>query len=142
MFSAGMTGTLAYTVDDFTISAWILGDGVIFESQVSGGGTFKIDVTAGVLTVSDGLDTVLLVLIDPAKWVYIAVVRRGSDFEVYENGVLKNILALSAIRFYGGTSTVANGSFFDIRRIPRSVSADAIYYYHRTIVANEGGFLP
>jgi PKD repeat protein len=142
MFSTGMTGTLSYAIDDFTVSAWIFGDGVIIESQVSGGGTFKIDVTAGVLTVSDGIDTTLVVLIDPAKWVYVTVIRRGSDFEVYENGVLKSILALSAVRSYGGATTIADGTVFDIRRIPRNVSAEAVYYYYETIIKNEGGFLP
>ena len=142
MFSTGMTGTLAYAIDDFMVSAWILGDGIILRSQVSGGGNFQIDVTAGVLTVTDGIDTTLVVLVDPAKWVYVTIIRRGSDIEVYENGLLKSILALSAIRSYGGITTIANGTVFDVRRIPRNVSAEAVYYYYTTIIQNEGGFLP
>jgi len=142
MFSTGISGTLGYAIDDFTFSGWIYGDGILFSSQVAGGGNFQIDVTAGVLTVTDGIDTTTLALLDPSKWVHIVVIRRGSELEIYENGYLKTIFTLTTIRSYGGTTTIANGTVFDLRRITRNVSADAVYYYYRTIIMNEGGFLP
>ena len=124
------------------ISAWILGDGTIIQSQVAGGGIFSISVVAGVLTVTDGTDTATVVLLNPSQWVLITVIRRGTDLEIYENGLLKLVQSLSVINSYGGSTTIANGSFFDVRRIPRKVRAEAVYYYYSTIIKHEGEFLP
>lgn len=128
--SGGLSGTLSYAFGDFTIICWAENETEIFTSQVNGFlGQFKISITNYILTVTDGIDTISSTL-SSVSWACIAVVRRGNSLELYENGLLKIVYTLSGIRSYGGSIEVANGSIYDLRRITRAASADALYYYY------------
>lgn len=137
----GLAGTLGYVVSDFTISAWMYGDGDILTCQVAGGGTFSMRIVGGILIVTDGIDTVQIAL-QGTGWIYVTAVRRGSDWELYEEGLLRMVQAVTGVRSYGGTSTAADGTLFDIRRYSKAISAEAIKYYYDSILDGSGGFLP
>ena len=52
------------------------------------------------------------------------------------------VQALSAVRSYGGNCIIGNGSCFDIRRLSRAISAEAMYFYYESVLDGGGGFLP
>lgn len=81
-------------------------------------------------------------------WVQIAISSDGTVLNVYENGVLKGIVDVPAwLTSYGGTVDIVGAaiiSMFDIRRIPRKLSSDAIQWFYDDVVNNNGsgGLLP
>jgi PKD repeat protein len=139
--STGYTGQLGYTTSDFTISGWMIGDGVIFSGQVAGSGSVEMLVAGGILIFDDGTINVQYLLSETTDWRHVVIIRRGSLIEVYEGGYMRLSQAVS-VRSYGGNCTVGNGTCFDIRRLSRAVSADAVRYYNESVIAGGGGFLP
>lgn len=127
--TTGLSGDVDYLGGDFTVMGWIFGDGTFFRSDVSGGGIFSLVVSGDIITIADGIQTFVAALSGIGGWINIAIVRRGYDLEIYENGLLKNVFIFSELRSYGGDATFI-GSFFDIRRIASAVSEEAINYYH------------
>ena len=139
--STGYTGLSGYTVADFTLSGWMIGDGEILRATIAGSGTVRLTVSGGVLTFTDGTDTVNYVLPVSATWRHIAVIRRAGLIEVYEAGQLRMVQAVG-IRSYGGACTIGNGSCFDIRRLPKAMTANAMYFYYESVLSGGEGFLP
>jgi PKD repeat protein len=140
--STGISGVTSFVVADFMISAWLIGNGGIYNGQVNGGGTLVVGVTGNTLYFIDSVDTINVTLAPSTGWRHIAVIRRGSNLETYQDGSLKFVNALSAVGAYGGNTIIGNGGMFDIRRISSAVSADALYYYHQSVLDGGGGFLP
>ena len=139
---AGLTGTLAYTTGDFTLSAWVTGDATILTCQVAGGGVVTFSTVGGVLRFTDGTDTIQAAMSGGAGWSQVAFVRSGTSLDLYENGRLITTGALTAVRAYGGTATAGVGTTFDIRRNTKVVSSDAMQFYYDSIIDGGGGFLP
>jgi hypothetical protein len=81
-------------------------------------------------------------------WALITITCDGTNFYIYENGVLLHIVAVpGGATTYGGALTITAGSdvsIFDIRRIPRQVGSEALQWYYDDVVNNEGngGLLP
>lgn len=81
-------------------------------------------------------------------WVLITIYIDGTNIYIYENGVLKGVIPQFAwLTSYGGATVIAQTvamSLFDIRRIPRKVSSDAIQWYYDDVINNygNGGLLP
>lgn len=140
--STGLSGVVAYTIADFTISGWMMGDGVLFFGHVQGGVSVTVDVIADTVRFTDGIDTVNFPMTPSVAWRHLAVVRSGSTILIYENGRLRISQPLTGLLAYGGNCTVGNGTVFDIRRYSRAISGDALYYYYDGILKDEGGFLP
>jgi hypothetical protein len=133
---------LAYTAGDFTISGWLNGAGTLFTAQVSGGGVITVEIVGIDLRLTDGVNTAIVTLSTVIGWVMISVVRTAGNIELYENGRLKLSQPLTNILAYGGATTIAIGMAFDIRRIPRAISGDALYFYYESILTGGEGFLP
>lgn len=140
--SAGLQGTLGYTLGDFSISAWLRGNGVIFAAQIAGGGVVSLKVVADTLVFSDGTNVVQWPMTASTEWRHLAVICRGANLELYEAGRMRISQPLVSVLSYGGTTLTGTGICFDIRRIPRSVSYDALYFYYESILDGGGGFLP
>lgn len=140
--SSGLTGLLAYATMDFTIGAWILGDCTIFSSQVVSGTTFLVEVVGNQLRLQTDTDLIVSDLQTVGDWVYVAVVRRGNNAELYENGRMKVSQSLSAIQSFGGNTTIGVGNIFDLRRNIVAISTEALYYYYTNITGKKTGFLP
>ncbi len=140
--SSGLSGVSAYTIGDFMLSGWMIGAGTLFSGQVQGGGTVELYVSGGILTFTDGVDTISHALISSGTWRHIAVIRRGLSLEIYDAGSLRVVHALTGIRAYGGNCVVGNGSCFDIRRFSSAISAEAMYFYYESVFDGGGGFLP
>jgi PKD repeat protein len=138
---AGLSGTLGYSISDFSISGWIYGDGKILECQVAGGGVFTLEVLGGMLLYTDGTDTVQIMLAGTG-WIQFAAVRTGNNLELYENGLLKTSQALTGVRSFGGAALAGSGMLFDLRRNLKTISSDAMKYYYDSILDGSGGFLP
>jgi PKD repeat protein len=140
--STGLSGTTGYTIADFIISAWMIGDGEIYRAQIAGGGPVVFSVVGDVLIFTDGIDTVQWPMVPSASWRNLAVILRSGMLELYENGRLRIAQPISTVKQYGGATTIAIGTCFDIRRIPRAITADALYYYYESVLDGGGGFLP
>lgn len=140
--SAGLQGVLAYTAGDFTISGWLNGAGTLFTAQVAGGGVMTVEIVGTDLRFSDGVNTAIAALSAVTGWVMVSVVRTAGNIELYENGRLKLVQPLTNVLAYGGVTTIAIGMAFDIRRIPRVISGDALYFYYESILSGGEGFLP
>jgi PKD repeat protein len=150
-----LTATLSNLTGDFTIMFW-LGSmasfpGIIYQC-VAGANTLTIQITSagGVrsITFNDGVNGYSRQLTWTAGWVHLAVVRSGANIKIYEDGVLiyTNPMIDSSIE-YGGSTIVSNGAIvavFDVRRIARAVSADALAYYYDQVTTNgkQCPFLP
>lgn len=142
MSVAGLAGTLGYAIADFTVSAWIEGDGTILSGQISGGGTFSLRVAGGILIFEDGTDTVQIAL-NGTGWIHVVAVRTGLTLELYENGLLRMVQPLTGVLAYGGACNVgANGTLYDVRRNTKAISSAAIKYYYDSVLSGTGGFLP
>ena len=139
--SAGITGEIAYTISDFTISGWLIGDGVLFAGQVQGGGAVVVEINADVLRFDDGTNVVEFPLETSIAWRHVAVVLESNTLSLYESGRLRVSQPIIS-GSYGGAVTVGNGTCFDIRRNSRAISAEALYYYYESVIDGGGGFLP
>lgn len=139
--SMGLSGVAGYTISDFIISGWMTGDGILFDGQVAGGGAITISVITDLLIFSDGVNLVQTLMTPSATWRHLAAIMRSGNLELYENGRLK-ISQPVIVRSYGGNCTVGNGTVFDLQRIPRVVSAEALYFYYESVLDGGGGFLP
>jgi len=139
--STGITGTVAYTISDFTISGWLIGDGVLFSGQVQSGGTVVVEINGDTLRFDDGTNVVEFPLEASISWRHIAVVLESNTISLYEGGRLRVSQPIIS-GSYGGTVTVGNGTFFDIRRNSRAISGDALLYYYESVLDDGGGFLP
>jgi PKD repeat protein len=140
--SAGVSGVLSYTAGDFTISGWLNGAGTLFTAQVAGGGVVTVEIVGTNLRFTDGINTAIVALYTLVGWVNVTVVRTGPNIELYENGRLKLVQPLTSVLAYGGATTIVIGMGFDIRRIPRAISGNAVYFYYESVIAGGEGFLP
>ena len=140
--STGLEGTLGYTTENFTISGWMIGNGVLFSGDIAGVGTVTLSIIVGILTFEDGTDTVQYELPESNTWRHVAIVRNETSLKVYEGGGLRMVQELTAVRSYGGNCTIGNGSCFDIRRLPKAISDDAMEYYYEEVLDGGGAFLP
>lgn len=140
--STGLVGALGFTIGDFTISAWLIGDGTIFSALVAGGGVVSLEVVGDTLIFSDGTNLVQWPMVASSTWRHLAAIRRGQNIELYEDGRMRISQPLVSLLSYGGTSQAAVGVCFDIRRIPRALSSDAMYFYYESVLEGGGGFLP
>lgn len=140
--AAGLMGVTGYTIADFMVSGWMLGNGTLWNGAIAGGGNVWVRVIAGVLEFSDTFDTVSIPLLSTGAWELLTAIRRGNKIELYENGRLKIEQAISTIRSYGGITIIGNGSVFDIRRNTKAISGDAVYDYYQGVLAGGGGYLP
>lgn len=140
--STGLTGVLGYTLGEFSISAWLIGDGTIFAAQVAGGGVVSLEVVGDTLIFTDGTNTAQWPMAASATWRYLTVTRRGQNLELYEAGRLRISQPLVSSLSYGGNTQVAVGVCFDIRRISRALSSDSMYFYYESVLTGGGGFLP
>lgn len=137
----GFTGNVAYAIADFTISGWNYGDGTLLVQQTAVGGALSISIAGNIIAFDDGTNTVQAFLSGTA-WRHVAAIRNGPNIELYENGRLKISVPATILLSYGGATTIGNGTFFDVRRNSRSVSADALYYYYTSVLKGDTEFLP
>lgn len=132
MSTTGLSGTLAYAIDNFTVIGWVYGDATLFKSQVLGGGNFEITISGDKITVSDMVDSFDTDIVS-SGWMMVAITRSGTDINILVNGSLIKTYVFSAVRKYGGNTEVS-GTLFDVRRYPILISDNAIgYYYSNTL---------
>ena len=81
-----------------------------------------------------------------AGWALITISSDGNDLFIYENGVLKGIIADPFVTYGNicGLVPYKDVSIYDIRRIPRQIGPEAIQWYYDDVINNEGsgGLLP
>jgi hypothetical protein len=140
--SFGFNGATSFATGDFVISAWVLGDGIIYNAQIQGGGNVRVQVTGGILRFTDFIDVANITLFSTISWVLVTAIRRGNNIELYENGRLKLSQPLTAVRIYGGATVIGSGTMFDLRRNIRAISGDSLYFYYESVLKGGGGFLP
>lgn len=143
--------TLSDLTGDFTISMWI-GDMAIFPGIIYQSGTLIIMITElfGIrsISVDDGINSYIRQLSWISGWVYLVVQRSGNNIKIYEDGVsiYFNPMIDSTIAYDGNTIISNNAilSLFDVRRIQRAISSEAIAYYYDQIINNGklNAFLP
>ena len=79
-------------------------------------------------------------------WGLFVVVRRGDYLLLYHNDILLNTFLLGSITTYGGTVSIMSnqtGQIEDVRIYNSAISTDALAYYHRNMVNDNGNaFLP
>lgn len=146
-----LSDTIQALTGDFSISLWIA-DCLLFPAKIYAQGVLSIylDKIAGVCSLDfiDGTNNTGCDLTwTGSGWVHLVIQRSGTILYVYENGVKIYTHALVSTIVYGLTVSVLNQSIlscFDVRTIPRAVSAAAIVYYYDEIINNgkSTAFLP
>jgi PKD repeat protein len=141
--ASGFYGITLFTIADFTISGWMFGDGrlvVIFDPTPAI--ALIVAVSSGNFNCIHGVETISAPL-SGSGWIFLTVVRRGNEIELYENGRLKTFAQIVTIISLGGHSYVGpTSTVFDVRRYPKAISGAAILSYYNSVLAGGGGYLP
>jgi hypothetical protein len=149
MFGAG--GGLLVTlpaISEATLGIWL--------SFLGGAGTvwtfpqFSVRIvvvgTDYYLRITDGVWNLTNILSwDGVSWVFLAITIDASTITLYENGSRKMIWNNPGTGMFGGTTRVCDSlmcSAFDIRRVPRVISAGSLAYYYDNVITEGGNILP
>jgi len=96
--------------------------------------------------VGSGLNHSQILSWNGLDWSALAIVLDPTYVKVYENGAqIASVARPGALVSFGGTTEAMQNlgvSAFDIRRVPRAISSDALGYYVDNVINEGGNILP
>ena len=138
------------TIGESTISFWIndLSATDITLFQFENGKSLKLEYFGDgyALVIETGLNTIEIPLgWNGSEWTFIAVSFKSNEIRAYRDKNDFGVFKFDMGNYGGATSMIDEMcSMFDIRRVPRAISHDALNSYYDTIIEDRGdtGYLP